>query len=120
MDETDFYYYAYLVFVSMCLFLLLTYLFILTCTSAAIIGTASIYSIPPTPSTRVGLLIAFCYTPFILAEGNLLFSLISRNVAGQTKKSTVLAVTFIAWDAGNSAAPQVGGGRDPAYLFGRG
>lgn len=37
----------------------------------------------------------------------MLFSLISRNVAGQTKKSTVLAMTFIAWAAGNATAPQV-------------
>lgn len=73
----------------------------------AIIGTAIIFTIPPTPKTRAGLLIAFYCTQFILAEGNLLFSLISRNVVGQTKKSTVLAVTFIAWSASNAAAPQV-------------
>ncbi|KAE8389385.1 major facilitator superfamily domain-containing protein [Aspergillus alliaceus] len=72
-----------------------------------IIGTAIICTIAPTPSTRVGLLIAFYCTQFIWAEGNLLFSLISRNVAGQTKKSTVLAMTFIAWAAGNATAPQI-------------
>ncbi|KAH2464708.1 hypothetical protein KXV71_003371, partial [Aspergillus fumigatus] len=76
-------------------------------TIPAIIGTAIIFTIPPTPKTRAGLLIAFYCTQFILAEGNLLFSLISRNVAGQTKKSTVLAVTFIAWSASNAAAPQI-------------
>ncbi|KAL3477666.1 major facilitator superfamily domain-containing protein [Aspergillus californicus] len=76
-------------------------------TFPAIAGTAIIYSIPPTPSTRIGLLIAFYCTQFILAQGNLLFSLISRNVAGQTKKSTVLAITFIAWAAGNATAPQI-------------
>lgn len=37
----------------------------------------------------------------------MIFSLISRNVAGQTKKSTTLAMTFIGWAAGNMAAPQV-------------
>ncbi|KAL5003694.1 major facilitator superfamily domain-containing protein [Aspergillus recurvatus] len=73
----------------------------------AIAGTAVIYSISPTPATRIGLLIAFYCTQFVLAEGNLLFSLISRNVAGQIKKSTVLAMTFIAWSAGNATAPQV-------------
>ncbi|KAL4819352.1 major facilitator superfamily domain-containing protein [Aspergillus spinulosporus] len=76
-------------------------------TFPAIAGTAVIYSISPTTTTRVGLLIAFYCTQFILAEGNLLFSLISRNVAGQTKKSTVLAMTFIAWAAGNATAPQI-------------
>ncbi|KAL2865071.1 putative MFS transporter [Aspergillus lucknowensis] len=87
--------------------------------SPAIAGTAVIYSISPTPSTRVGLLIAFYCTQFILAEGNLLFSLISRNVAGQTKKSTVLALTFIAWAAGNATAPQIFQSSDaPRYAKG--
>jgi hypothetical protein len=72
-----------------------------------IIGTAVIYGIPPTHSTRVGLLIAFYCTQFYLAEGNMIFSLISRNLAGRTKKSTSLAMTFVAWAAGNMAAPQV-------------
>ncbi|CZR65743.1 related to allantoate permease [Phialocephala subalpina] len=72
-----------------------------------IIGTAIIYSIPPDHHTRVGLLIAFYCTQFYLAEGNLVFSLISRNVAGQTKKSTTLAMTFVAWAAGNMTAPQI-------------
>lgn len=75
--------------------------------SPPIIGTAIIYSIPPTSSNRVGLLIAFYCTQFYLAEGNLIFSLISRNIAGQTKKSTTLAITFVAWAAGNMTAPQV-------------
>ncbi|KAJ3953009.1 hypothetical protein N0V92_010534 [Colletotrichum tropicale] len=44
---------------------------------------------------------------FYLAEGNLIFSLISRNIAGQTKKSTTLAMTFIGWAAGNMTAPQI-------------
>jgi hypothetical protein len=79
----------------------------LTSSRPPIIGTAVIYSIPPTHHTRVGLLIAFYCTQFYLAEGNLIFSLISRNVAGQTKKSTTLAMTFVAWAAGNMAAPQV-------------
>ncbi|KAI0850447.1 hypothetical protein F5Y00DRAFT_268556 [Daldinia vernicosa] len=37
----------------------------------------------------------------------MIFSLISLNVAGQTKKSTTLATTFIGWAAGNMAAPQI-------------
>lgn len=58
---------------------------------------------------------------FYLAEGNMIFSLISRNIAGQTKKSTALAMTFIAWAAGNMTAPQVGffnsGPNRSAFLF---
>ncbi|KAI1370950.1 putative MFS transporter [Hypoxylon crocopeplum] len=76
-------------------------------TLPAILGTAIIYSIPPTPGNKVGLLIAFYCTQFYLAEGNMIFSLISRNVAGQTKKSTTLAMTFIGWAAGNMTAPQI-------------
>ncbi|GJN68466.1 hypothetical protein PLICBS_002509 [Purpureocillium lilacinum] len=73
----------------------------------AIIGTAVIYSIAPTHDTRIGLLIAFYCTQFFLAQGNLIFSLISRNIAGQTKKSTTLALTFIGWAVGNVTAPQI-------------
>lgn len=76
-------------------------------TLPAIIGTATIYAIPPNPANKVGLLIAFYCTQFYLAEGNMIFSLISRNVSGQTKKSTTLAMTFIGWAAGNMAAPQI-------------
>ncbi|KAI1401843.1 putative MFS transporter [Hypoxylon fuscum] len=76
-------------------------------TLPAIVGTAVIYAIPPNPGNKVGLLIAFYCTQFYLAEGNMIFSLISRNVAGQTKKSTTLAMTFIGWAAGNMAAPQI-------------
>jgi hypothetical protein len=77
------------------------------CDRPPIAGSAVIYAIAPRAATRVGLLIAFYCTQFILAEGNMLFSLISRNVAGQTKKSTTLAIAFIAWAGGNAAAPQV-------------
>ncbi|KAM0130871.1 hypothetical protein ACHAPC_007577 [Botrytis cinerea] len=72
-----------------------------------IIGTAIMYSFPPSASNKVGLLFAFYCTIFYLAEGNLIFSLLSRNVGGQTKKSTTLTITFISWAAGNMAAPQI-------------
>jgi hypothetical protein len=77
------------------------------CYSLPIIGTAIVYSYPPNGSNSVGLLLAFYCTQFYLAEGNLIFSLISRNIAGQTKKSTTLALNFIFWAAGNMTAPQV-------------
>lgn len=79
----------------------------LTSSSPPIIGTAIIYSFPPNPSNKVGLLFAFYCTVFYLANGNLIFSLLSRNIAGQTKKSTTLTITFVAWAAGNMTAPQV-------------
>ncbi|EKG19365.1 Major facilitator superfamily, partial [Macrophomina phaseolina MS6] len=63
-------------------------------TLPAIAGTAILMGIAPTSKNAGGLLIAFYCTQFILAEGNLIFSLISRNIAGQTKKSTTLSMTF--------------------------
>ncbi|KAI1123828.1 major facilitator superfamily domain-containing protein [Nemania abortiva] len=73
----------------------------------AIAGTAVIFAIPPTSTNKVGLLIAFYATQFFLAQGNLSFSLISRNVAGRTKKTTALSVNFIFWAVGNLSAPQI-------------
>ncbi|KIW04987.1 hypothetical protein, variant [Verruconis gallopava] len=72
-----------------------------------IIGTAIMYSFAPNSSNRVGLLIAFYCTQFYLAEGNLIYSLIGQNTAGQTKKTVTLALSFIAWSGGNAAAPQI-------------
>jgi len=34
-------------------------------------------------------------------------ALVSRNVAGQTKKTCVVAINFISWAVGNSIGPQV-------------
>lgn len=51
--------------------------------------------IAPNESNSAGLLIAFYCTQFILAEGNMIFSLIARNIAGQTKKGVTLTITFV-------------------------
>lgn len=43
-------------------------------------------------------------------------ALLSRNVAGQTKKATVVAMNFVAWCVGNAIGPQVFLTRDaPRY-----
>ncbi|GME24915.1 putative transporter [Neofusicoccum parvum] len=85
----------------------------------AITGTAILMGIAPNSKNAGGLLVAFYCTQFILAEGNLIFSLISRNIAGQTKKSVTLSMTFIAWAAGNMAAPQLFQTNDaPRYRHG--
>ncbi|EON65996.1 hypothetical protein W97_05239 [Coniosporium apollinis CBS 100218] len=73
----------------------------------AIVGTAVILGIAPTSSNAGGLLIAFYCTQFFLAQGNMIISLISRNIAGQTKKGICLTMTFIGWAAGNMSAPQI-------------
>ncbi|KAI0966734.1 major facilitator superfamily domain-containing protein [Xylaria arbuscula] len=88
-------------------------------TIPAIIGTAVIYSIPPNSSNRVGLLFAFYATQFMICEVNLAWSLISRNIAGQTKKTYALAINFVFWATGNFIAPQIFQISDgPRYLHG--
>ena len=69
--------------------------FPLSCGPSPLIGTGIIISIKPTSNNAAGLLIAFYCTQFFLAQGNMVISLISRNIAGQTKKSTCLTMTFV-------------------------
>ncbi|KAI8941891.1 hypothetical protein NX059_000005 [Plenodomus lindquistii] len=73
----------------------------------AIVGTGVILGIKPTSSNAGGLLIAFYCTQFFLAQGNMIISLVSRNIAGQTKKGITLTLTFIGWSIGNMVAPQL-------------
>jgi len=65
----------------------------------AVVGTVVLMAVKVTKKNAGGLLICFYLTQFVLAEGNLIFSLISRNIAGQTKKSTTMAMTFVAFAA---------------------
>lgn len=58
-------------------------------------------------ATRVGLLISYYICLSFWACATLGLSLVSRNVAGQTKKSVVIATNFVAWAVGNSIGPQV-------------
>ncbi|KAF2220422.1 major facilitator superfamily domain-containing protein [Elsinoe ampelina] len=84
-----------------------------------VIGTIVILTVTPNKSNAGGLLIAFYCTQFFPAQGNMIISLISRNVGGQTKKSTCLTMTFVGWAAGNMAAPQIFQAKDaPRYLRG--
>jgi len=55
-----------------------------------------------TVATKAGLLISYYITLSFWAAQTLALSMISRNVAGQTKKSTVIAANFIAWAVGNA------------------
>ena len=92
-------------------------LVMLTGTLPAIAGTVVFLSVPWDMNTRTGLLIAYYITwSFYIACG-LLLSLISRNVAGQTKKAVVIGTTFIFWAAGNSAGPQVFQAKDAPRYF---
>lgn len=53
-------------------------------------------------ATKAGLLLSYYITLSFWAAQTLTLSLISRNIAGQTKKSTVIAANFIAWAIGNA------------------
>jgi hypothetical protein len=53
-------------------------------------------------ATQVGLLISYYITLSFWSAQTLGLSMISRNIAGQTKKSTVVATNFIAWAVGNA------------------
>lgn len=53
-------------------------------------------------STKIGLLISYYITLSFWSAQTLSLSMISRNIAGQTKKSTVVATNFVAWAVGNA------------------
>ncbi|KAJ5581296.1 hypothetical protein N7450_007597 [Penicillium hetheringtonii] len=88
-------------------------------TIPAIVGTIVILVVTPTRSNAGGMLIAFYCTQFFLAEGNMIISLVTRNIAGQTKKGITMTITFIGWAVGNLIAPQIFQDSDaPRYLHG--
>ncbi|PQE12587.1 allantoate permease protein [Rutstroemia sp. NJR-2017a BBW] len=68
-------------------------------------------------STKVGLLISYYLTLSFWSAQTLSITLISRNVAGQTKKTIVVAANFISWAAGNAVGPQVFLERDAPRYF---
>lgn len=51
------------------------------------------------------------------AAVGLSLSLVTRNVAGSTKKSVVISLTFISWAAGNAIGPQIFRARDAPRYF---
>ncbi|KAK1533194.1 major facilitator superfamily transporter [Colletotrichum paranaense] len=74
----------------------------------SVIGTVLLMTVPNnTFSQRVGLLICYYITLSFWSAQTLALSLISRNVAGQTKKQFAVAINFIVWAGGNAIGPQV-------------
>lgn len=57
--------------------------------------------------TQVGLLLSYYIVLSFWAAQTLGMSMISRNIAGQTKKTVVVAANFVAWATGNAIGPQV-------------
>jgi hypothetical protein len=54
-------------------------------------------------ATEAGLLISYYIALSFWAAQTLAMSMITRNVAGQTKKSVVIAFNFVCWSGGNAA-----------------
>lgn len=53
-------------------------------------------------ATKAGLLVSYYITLSFWSAQTLTLSMVSRNIAGATKKSTVVAATFISWAVGNA------------------
>lgn len=53
-------------------------------------------------ATQVGLLISYYIVLSFWAAQTLAMSMISRNIAGQTKKTIVVAMNFVSWATGNA------------------
>ncbi|KAK3312327.1 major facilitator superfamily domain-containing protein [Apodospora peruviana] len=72
------------------------------------IGTILLMTVTPdTLARKVGLLICYYITLSFWSAQTLALSMISRNIAGTTKKSVAVATNFVFWSAGNSIGPQV-------------
>ncbi|KAK8203379.1 hypothetical protein M8818_005270 [Zalaria obscura] len=83
------------------------------------IGTIVLMTVRNTStSTKAALLFSYYIVLSFWAAQTLSMSLLSRNVAGQTKKSFAVAMNFIAWSTGNAIGPQVFLDRDgPRYFI---
>ncbi|KAH8666987.1 major facilitator superfamily domain-containing protein [Xylariales sp. PMI_506] len=72
------------------------------------VGTIVLMTVVNTnTATKAGLLMSYYITLSFWAAQTLTLSLISRNIAGQTKKSVVIAANFISWAVGNAIGPQI-------------
>lgn len=56
-------------------------------------------------ATEAGLLLSYYIVLTFWGAATLSMSLLTRNVAGQTKKSVVIAMNFVAWATGNGMTP---------------
>ncbi|PWY75379.1 MFS general substrate transporter [Aspergillus heteromorphus CBS 117.55] len=82
------------------------------------IGTIVLMTVRNTSlSTKVGLLFSYYITLSFWSAQNLGLSMVTRNIAGATKKSTVVAATFVSWAVGNAIGPQVFLPRDAPRYF---
>ncbi|KAK2053012.1 major facilitator superfamily transporter [Colletotrichum caudatum] len=82
-----------------------------------IAGTVVLITVPFEPSKKVGLLFAYYIMISFWACSGLALSLVTRNVAGQTKKGVVITSNFVFWAVGNSIGPQIFRSRDAPRYF---
>lgn len=68
-------------------------------------------------ASQVGLLISYYIVLAFWAAQTISMALLARNVAGQTKKATTVAMNFVAWCVGNAIGPQVFLDRDKPRYF---
>jgi len=74
--------------------------------SLALLGMVLIIALPLTTGGNIGRLIGYYLTQCIPSCGATVLSLISSNIAGTTKKTTVAAMYLISYCAGNIIGPQ--------------
>jgi hypothetical protein len=82
-----------------------------------IAGVVVLLTVPFAHNKRVGLLFAYYIMIAYWGCAGLALSIVTRNVAGQTKKSVVIACNFIFWAVGNSIGPQTFRSRDAPRYF---
>ncbi|KAI1881545.1 hypothetical protein JX265_000371 [Neoarthrinium moseri] len=82
-----------------------------------IAGAATLCAVPFTEDKKVALLFAWYIMYSFWCAVGLSLSLVTRNVAGQTKKSVVVALSFMSWAAGNAIGPQVFRKQDAPRYF---
>ncbi|KAM0438676.1 hypothetical protein ACHAPT_001432 [Fusarium lateritium] len=82
-----------------------------------IAGVVVLISQPFHHDKRVGRLIAYYIIYSFWTCSGLALSLVSRNVAGQTKKSAVIASNFVFWAVGNAVGPQCFRDKDAPRYF---
>lgn len=71
-----------------------------------IAGVVVLLTVPFEHSKRVGLLLAYYILTAYWGCAGLALALVTRNIAGQTKKSIVIAINFVFWAVGNAIGPQ--------------
>jgi hypothetical protein len=82
-----------------------------------IAGVIVLLTVPFAHNKRVGLLFAYYIMIAYWGCAGLALSIVTRNVAGQTKKSVVIACNFIFWAVGNSIGPQTFRSKDAPRYF---